>query len=60
VSELRALLDELRDDERTRFDRLSSLLDNGADQPAAEAVRQLMFLERLAGEISHQIERLEH
>ena len=60
VSELRALLDELREDERTRFDRLSSLLDNGANQPAAEAVRQLMFLERLAGEIAHQIERLEH
>jgi molecular chaperone HscB len=60
VSGLMALLDELRDDERQRFERLSVLLDSRADQPAAEAVRQLMFLERVAGEIGHQIERLEH
>ena len=60
VSELMALQRELLDEERTRFERLSTLLDNGADQPAAEAVRQLMFLERVAGDIGHQIERLEH
>ncbi|WP_206951889.1 Fe-S protein assembly co-chaperone HscB [Trinickia acidisoli] len=60
VGALMMLLDELRDDERVRFERLSVLLDSGADQPAAEAVRQLMFLERVAGEIGHQIERLEH
>lgn len=60
VGELMALHQELRDEERTRFDRLAALLDNGADQPAAEAVRQLMFLERVSGEIGRQIERLEH
>ena len=60
VSELMALQGELREDERVRFERVAVLLDTGADQPAAEAVRQLMFLERLAGEIAHQIERLEH
>ncbi|MDG0023977.1 Fe-S protein assembly co-chaperone HscB [Trinickia sp. Y13] len=60
VAELMALQSELRDEERVRFERLSTLLDNGADQPAAEAVRQLMFLERVAGEIGRQIERLEH
>lgn len=60
VGDLLALQDELRDEERARFQRLGTLLDTGADQPAAEAVRQLMFLERVAGEIGHQIERLEH
>jgi len=60
VGVLIALQDELRDEERARFERLAVLLDTGADQPAAEAVRQLMFLERVSGEIGHQIERLEH
>ncbi len=60
VGALIALQGELRDEEHLRFERLSVLLDNGADQPAAEAVRQLMFLERVAAEIGHQIERLEH
>ena len=60
VGELMALQGELHDDERTRFGRLGVLLDTGADQPAAEAVRQLMFLERVAGEIARHIERLEH
>jgi molecular chaperone HscB len=60
VGALIALHDELRDEERLRFERLAVLLDTGADQPAAEAVRQLMFLERVSAEIGHQIERLEH
>ncbi|HTH76967.1 MAG TPA: Fe-S protein assembly co-chaperone HscB [Trinickia sp.] len=60
VGELLALQGELRDEERARFERLGTLLEHGADQPAAEAVRQLMFLERVAGDIGHQIERLEH
>lgn len=60
VGALMALQSELRDEERTRFERLAVMLDTSADQPAAEAVRQLMFLERVAGEIGHQIERLEH
>ncbi|GLU31485.1 Fe-S protein assembly co-chaperone HscB [Trinickia caryophylli] len=60
VAELEALLSELRDEERVRFERLGSLLASGADQAAAEAVRQLMFIARVAAEIGVQIERLEH
>lgn len=60
VEALNALLDELRDEERARFAKLAALLDGGADQPAAEAVRQLMFIERVATEIGAQIEKLEN
>ncbi|PLZ02766.1 Fe-S protein assembly co-chaperone HscB [Burkholderia sp. WAC0059] len=59
VDALDALSAELREDERARFAKLAALLDGGADQAAAEAVRQLMFIERVAGEIDAQIERLE-
>ncbi|ABC39114.1 Fe-S protein assembly co-chaperone HscB [Burkholderia thailandensis] len=60
VGELDALLDELRDERRARLAKLGSLLDSGSDQGAAEAVRQLMFVERVSAEIGAQIERLEH
>ncbi|WP_207001123.1 Fe-S protein assembly co-chaperone HscB [Trinickia mobilis] len=60
IDALDALLNELREEERVRFTKLAALLDNGADQAAAEAVRQLMFIERVAAEIGTQIERLEH
>ena len=60
VDDLDALLTELRDDERVRFTKLAALLDSNADQAASEAVRQLMFIERIATEIDTQIERLEH
>jgi len=60
VDALDALLTELRDEERMRFDKLGALLDSGANQPAGEAVRQLMFIERVASEIGTQIERLEN
>lgn len=56
---LEALLDELRDQERMRFDKLASLIDSHADQAASEAVRQLMFIERVASEISAQIDKLD-
>ncbi|MBL8384487.1 MAG: Fe-S protein assembly co-chaperone HscB [Burkholderiales bacterium] len=56
LEELRA---RLRDDRRTRHERLGALLDAGADQPAAEAVRQLMFLDRLEAEIGDAIAVLE-
>ncbi|HZZ04750.1 Fe-S protein assembly co-chaperone HscB, partial [Paraburkholderia sp.] len=46
VDALDALLTELRDEERMRFDKLGALLDSGANQVAGEAVRQLMFIER--------------
>jgi len=57
---LEALLDELRGEERVRFDKLAALLDSHSDQAAGEAVRQLMFIERVASEIGTQIEKLEH
>ncbi|AJY43162.1 Fe-S protein assembly co-chaperone HscB [Burkholderia humptydooensis] len=60
VGELDALLAELRDDRRARLAKLGALLDSGSDQGAAEAVRQLMFVERVSAEIGAQIERLEH
>jgi molecular chaperone HscB len=59
TGELDALLAELRDEERVRFTKLAALLDSGSDQPASEAVRQLMFIERVATEIGAQIEKLE-
>src|SRR5215469_3075887 len=60
VGALEALLDELREEERVRFTKLAALLDSRSDQAAGEAVRQLMFIERVATEIGAQIERLEH
>ncbi|KVE33706.1 Fe-S protein assembly co-chaperone HscB [Burkholderia sp. TSV86] len=59
VGELDALLAELRDERRARIAKLAALVDSGADQGAAEAVRQLMFVERVTAEIRAQIERLE-
>jgi molecular chaperone HscB len=59
VDALDALLNELHEQERVRFTKVAALLDNGADQAAAEAVRQLMFIGRVATEIGVQIERLE-
>ena len=60
IGALEALLDELREEERVRFTKLEALIDSGSDQAAGEAVRQLMFIERVAHEIGTQIERLEH
>lgn len=59
VDALDALLVELRDEKRVRLERLGTLLDSGADQAAAEAVRQLMFIERVESEVGAQIERLD-
>ncbi|WP_028224421.1 Fe-S protein assembly co-chaperone HscB [Paraburkholderia ferrariae] len=59
VDALDALAAELRDDERARLAKLAALIGSGSNQAAAEAVRQLMFIERVAGEIDAQIERLE-
>jgi molecular chaperone HscB len=60
VDALDALLVELRDEEKVRFTKLAALLDSGSNQAAGEAVRQLMFIERVASEIGTQIERLDH
>ncbi len=59
VDALDALARDLREDERVRLTKLGALLDSGSNQPAAEAVRQLMFIERVAAEVETQIERLE-
>ena len=59
VDALDALLAELREERRVRVERLGTLFDSGADQAAAEAARQLMFIERVASEVGAQIERLE-
>jgi molecular chaperone HscB len=59
VDALDALAGELRDDERVRLAKLAALIGSGSNQAAAEAVRQLMFIERVASEIDAQIERLE-
>jgi molecular chaperone HscB len=59
VDALDALLAELRDEEKVRFTKLAALLDSGSNQAAGEAVRQLMFIERVASEIGTQIERLD-
>lgn len=59
VDALDALLRELRDEESARLMRLGEWLDSGANWPAAEAVRQLMFIERVAHEIDAQIEKLD-
>jgi molecular chaperone HscB len=59
VDALDAVLGELRGERRVRLDKLAALLDSGADQGAAEAVRQLMFIERVMHEVGAQIERLD-
>ena len=59
VDELDRLLDKLRDDKRVRYDKLGVLLASNADRPAAEAVRQLMFLEKVQSDIGDSIAALE-
>jgi molecular chaperone HscB len=53
------LLGELGAEKRERYARLESLLASGADQPAAEAARQLQFMEKLAEEIGDSLETLQ-
>lgn len=59
VAALEVVLDELRDAARVRFDKLAGWLDGGADQPAAETARELLFIQRVAEAACRQIERLE-
>lgn len=59
VGALDALLARLRGEKRARLARLAALLVDGALQPAAEAVRQMMFLEKVEGEIGDAIAMLE-
>jgi len=53
------LLRDLREDKKLRYGKLGALLDSGADAPAVEAVRQLMFLEKVEDEIGASLEALD-
>jgi molecular chaperone HscB len=59
VGALDAVLAELREATRIRFDKLEGWLDSGADQPAAETARELLFIERVAEAARKQVERIE-
>ena len=59
VDALDRLLAELRMDARQRYAKLGALLDSNANQPAVEAVRQLMFLEKSQSEIGVSLAALE-
>jgi molecular chaperone HscB len=60
TDELERLLDQLRADAGFRYGKLGALLDAHADQPAVEAVRQLMFLEKVQSEIGDSLAALEN
>ena len=59
MDELDRLLHDLRNEKTIRYSKLEALLASNADQPAAEAVRQLMFLEKVQSEIGDSIAALE-
>lgn len=62
IKALDALAMRLRADERARFDALARLLDvneKAANEKAANAVREMMFIGRILGALDTQIERLE-
>nr|WP_301291089.1 Fe-S protein assembly co-chaperone HscB [Robbsia andropogonis] len=59
VGALDAMLRELQDASRQRFDKLAGWLDSQADQPAAETARELLFIQKVADAARKQIERLE-
>ena len=60
VDELDRLLGKLREDTKLRYGKLGALLDANANQPAVEAVRQLMFLEKVESEIGDSLAALEN
>ncbi len=60
IDALERLLGELRADAKLRYGKLGALLESNADQPAVEAVRQLMFLEKVQSEISDSLAALEN
>jgi molecular chaperone HscB len=59
LGRLESLHEELLAEKRNRFSRLEALFGSGAMQPAAEAARQLLFIERLEQEIGDGIEAME-
>ncbi|OGA03467.1 MAG: Fe-S protein assembly co-chaperone HscB [Betaproteobacteria bacterium RIFCSPLOWO2_02_FULL_62_17] len=56
---LESLRAELESEKRERFARLEALFGSGATQPAAEAARQLLFIDKLEQAIGDGIESLE-
>ncbi len=59
VDALDKLLADLRRDKAVRYGKLAALLGSNADAPAVEAVRQLMFLEKVEDDIDSSIEQLD-
>ena len=59
VDALDELLGELRKEKKLRYAKLGAWLDSGADKPAVEAVRQLMFLEKVEADIDSSLEALD-
>ena len=59
MEELETLLETLNEEKRQRFSPLEPRLASNADQPAAEAARQLMFIEKLEQEIGDSLEALD-
>ena len=59
VDALDVLLRDMREDKKSRYGKLGALLDSGADAPAVEAVRQLMFVDKLEDEIRQSLEELD-
>ena len=59
IGQLERLLDQLRVDKQVRYEKLGALLAAHADKPAAEAARQLMFLEKVQSDIGESIAALE-
>ena len=60
LERLESLNGELIAEKRERFSRLEALLASGALQPAAEAARQLLFIEKLEQAIGDGMEELDH
>jgi len=59
AGQLESLRAELASEKCERFARLEALFGSAAMQPAAEAARQLLFIDRLEQEIGDGIESLE-
>jgi len=59
IAALDALAARLRAEEHARFGELATWLDDRANESAENAVRELMFIQRVTDEIATQIERLE-
>ena len=59
LGRLNTINEEVLAEKRARFAHLEGLLCSGAVQPAAEAARQLLFIEKLEQDIGDGIEAME-